>query len=191
MSQEQILRKLINSQSIKIKGLEIENKELKNKLAQIHKKSNATTNRRTNRVKTIKADPGKIHKPQNITIPKPKKIKTRARRHNYFKGQFFYIGSMAKYGENTGVGVSISNIINEIFTTGEERAKAIQIIKDAIAMLGQDIVQTTWEDVYLKNAEGYGAYWQEHYKTDQWAGAQFFEILEAGIEAKKHAILIG
>lgn len=190
MSQEQILRKLLDSQSVKIKGLEVEIKELKKQLAQINKKTNAGTNRRIHKVHTNKAEPTQIRAKQ-ISIPKPKKIKTRARRRNYFKGQFFYTGSMAKYGENTGVGVSISNIINEIFTTGEERAKAIQIIKDAIAMLGQDIVQTTWEDVYLKNAEGYGTHWQEHYKTDQWTGAQFFEVLEAGIEAKKHAILIG
>lgn len=198
MSQEKILNQLIAAQQIKIRNLEIKVQELRKQLIKSQVKAGTITINRNHSITHAKVATVKGYKPKALTrtslqqISKTnekaeKKLKNLAK--NEFAGLFFYKAwglDGPTQRENTGIGISITNIIYKLFPEGEERQKMIDLVKRAISQLSAEAVANVWVSEYQEQAEGYGQFWSDSYSTDAVLGARFIAKLTDDLDAKEN-----
>lgn len=167
MNQVEALKKLISAKTIKIRNLEIENKALKKQLGKVAQELLNTRRRaEIEHARVRKAEKGlkKIKKILNKKAGSSQALSQvqeevsavlRSLNENFFEGVFFYTGRMAEFGENTGVGVSLTEIIKEIATPDKPYQYYVALVNAIVARFGQMMVQNMWRNRYQKQAAGY------------------------------------
>lgn len=193
MSQIKALKELLNAKIVKIKDLEIENRQLKKQLAKVSRQLietrreskivHAKVQKLQQSIKQAKLKVYKAEKAGKISSEIAQEIQAKLPNENFFEGRFFYTGRMSEYGENTGVGVSLTEIIKEIATPEKPYMYYVNLVDAIIDRAGQILVQNMWRDRYQKKASGYKESWASFYQTDISLGYALFEAFEKFAEA--------